>query len=227
MGARSYLLSFHQNASKTTLKALKESIFPPKPKKPETAFLLFLKQVRPKYLGENPHMKSAEVVKKASQDWAKLNPFEKETFQKEYVKKYELYTEELREYNNSISDEQKQQWEEKKQVHIEKSKHEKVKRKREVFGKPKKPPSAFVYYLQFKKSERDADKPFPEWIKATTSAWNELSEAEKEPFFAQATQRMTEYKKDLDEWEMKMMNSGHPDIVRHKTLMKYKQAKTG
>lgn len=52
--------------------------------------------------------------------------------------------------------------------------------------------------------------------------WKELSEAEKESYITEATQLMTQYHKDLEKWEMEMIQSGHPDVVRSKILMKYK-----
>lgn len=47
-------------------------------------------------------------MKKASKGWAELNPIEKENFRKQYIKNYEIYTKELKEYNNSLTNEQKE-----------------------------------------------------------------------------------------------------------------------
>lgn len=53
-------------------------------------------------------------MKKASKGWAELDPIEKENFRKQYVKNYEIYTKELKKYNNSLTNEQKELSEKKK-----------------------------------------------------------------------------------------------------------------
>lgn len=105
---RSYLLNVYQNAPRNALKYLHESAFPPKPKKPQTAFLLYLNHVRSKFIQENPSIRAPEIVKKASEKWAELDPMEKEDFRKQYNQNYEVYVQELKAYNDSLTDEQKQ-----------------------------------------------------------------------------------------------------------------------
>lgn len=56
-------------------------------------------------------------------------------------------------------------------------------------------------------------------------SWKELSEAEKESYITEATQLQTQYYKDLEKWEMEMIQSGHTDVVRSKILTKYKNTK--
>lgn len=56
-------------------------------------------------------------------------------------------------------------------------------------------------------------------------SWKELSEAEKESYITEATQLQTQYYKDLEKWEMEMIQSGHIDVVRSKILTKYKNTK--
>lgn len=107
------MTSLYQNASKDALKSIRECILPPKPKRPQGTFLLYTKHVRPKFIQEQPGMKPVEVIKKASREWAELDPSEKEHFQKEYNDNYKMYIEQLKEYNNSITDEQKRLLEEK------------------------------------------------------------------------------------------------------------------
>lgn len=58
-----------------------------------------------------------------------------------------------------------------------------------------------------------------------TTSWKELPEAEKESYFTEATQLQTQYYKDLEKWEMEMIQSGHTDVVRSKILTKYKNTK--
>lgn len=222
---RNCSINFYQNASKNVLKSIKENIFPPKPRKPQTAFLLYLKEARSKFAKEDPSLKQTEIVRKASKKWAELDPIEKERYQKEYNENYETYIQELQQYNNSITAEQKQLWEEKKKEHSKNMKDLDLKRKNEAFGKPKRPASAFLSYLVEKKSEKDPNISFRDWLKSVTKTWNEMSNAEKKSYVDQATESMVQYRKDLYEWEIKMISLGHNDIVRQITLEKQRHVK--
>lgn len=44
---------------------------------------------------------------------------------------------------------------------------------------------------------------------------------EKEPYVIKTMKLLSQYKEDLEKWEMKMIHSGHSDVVRLQTLMKY------
>ncbi|CAL7948060.1 unnamed protein product [Xylocopa violacea] len=191
------LLSFCQNASKSTLKSINETIFPLKPKKPESAFLLYLKHIRLKLTKENFRASQSQIMKIA----------------------------ELEEYNNSITDEQKQLWKEKKKEYMKNNNVANNKQKGEIFGKPKRPLNAFFTYITSHKAEKDPNIHPTHWIQSMSRNWNALSEAEKEPYFTKAAQSMAKYNIDLDKWELKMISEGHPKVVRHKTLMKYKNVK--
>ena len=54
--------------------------------------------------------------------------------------------------------------------------------------------------------------------------WKALSDKEKEPYLTKATQLNAQYQEDLEKWEMEMIRSGNGDVVRSKTLLKYKNA---
>lgn len=187
---------------------------------------MYIKESRPKFLKQDPSLKQTEIVRKASKAWAELDPVEKESFQMEYNKNHEAYVQEMERYNNSITDEQRQLWEEKKKEHSTSVKVSDTKRKSEAFGKPKRPSSAFLTYLAEKKNEKDANTPFSEWVKSVTKSWNEMSNTEKKSYVDRATESMVQYRKQLDEWETKMINLGHTDIVRQKTLTKQKSVKS-
>ncbi|XP_017757324.1 PREDICTED: high mobility group B protein 6 [Eufriesea mexicana] len=222
---RNCLLNLHQNASKNALKLIEEAFLPPKPKRPVSPFILYVKQIHHHFTEEEPNIKYSDVLKKASKRWAVLNPIEKEHFQKQYSEKYEAYTKKLQEYNNSITKEQKQLWEEKKKEYEQTSIGINNKRMHEIFGKPKKPSNAYLSYVMSKKSEKDPNISFKNWMKCMAIRWKELSNEEKEPYVDQAIHLLAQYKIDLEKWEMEMIRSGHPDIVRAKTLMKYNLAR--
>lgn len=218
---RNCLLNVSQNASKNVLKYIKETILPSKPKKPISPFLLYVKDISFKIKEEEPGTKYSEILKKASKGWAELNPIEKENFTKQYIKNYEIYTKELKEYNNSLTNEQKQLWEEKKKEYEKSNKEINNKQKNKILGKPKKPPNTYLLYILSKKNEKDPNISFKDWLKSMSISWKKLSNMEKEPYVIKTMKLLSQYKEDLEKWEMKMIHSGHSDVVRLQTLMKY------
>ncbi|XP_043521752.1 transcription factor A, mitochondrial-like [Frieseomelitta varia] len=218
--ARSHLLSFHQNISKHMLKRLKETIFPLRPKKPVPPFLMYIRQVKPRFAEESPGIKYTEILQRAASEWSKLDVAEKENFVNEYNKSYKIYMEKLREYKNSLTEEQKQLWEQKKKEYEQVN----SKKKYEILGRPKRPINAYLSYLSSKRKDKDPDMHVKDWIKSMTENWNKLPDKEKEPYFTEAMQLKAQYHKDLEKWEMEMIRSGNSDIVRSKTLLKYKNA---
>ncbi|KAK9296835.1 hypothetical protein QLX08_009246 [Tetragonisca angustula] len=205
---RSHLLSFHQNISKHALKRLKETIFPPRPKKPEAPFLMYVRQVKPRFAEESPDMKYSEVLQRASSEWSKLDVAKKENFINEYNKSYKIYMEKLREYKNSLTEEQKQLWEQKKKEYEQTN----TKKKYEILGKPKKPLNGYLSYLSSKRKDKDPDMHIKDWVKSMTVNWNTLPDKEKEPYLTEATQLNAQYQKDLEKWEMEMIRCGNSDI---------------
>ncbi|XP_033304836.1 transcription factor A, mitochondrial-like isoform X2 [Bombus bifarius] len=217
---RNCLLNLYQNASKSTLNRLKDTILPPKPKKPEPPFLLYVKHVKPKFLKETPDMRYSLILKRASKEWAELDFTKKECFIDQYHTNFEVYKNELKEYNDSLTDEQRQLWKKKKKEYEKNNSN-----KHEMLGKPKKPPNAYFCYISSKKNNKNPDMTSKEWVKLLSTSWKELSEAEKESYITEATQLQTQYYKDLEKWEMEMIQSGHIDVVRSKILTKYKNTK--
>lgn len=100
----------YQNASKSALRQLKDTTLPPKPKKPEPPFLLYVKHAKARFLEETPDMKYAQILKSASREWTELDLTKKEYFLNQYYKNREIYMNELKEYYNSFTDEQKKLW---------------------------------------------------------------------------------------------------------------------
>ncbi|XP_071856463.1 mitochondrial transcription factor A isoform X2 [Bombus fervidus] len=222
---RNYLLNLYQNASKNTLNQLKETILPPKPKKPESVFFLYVRDNRSKFVEEIPNIRYTQLLKRASQEWAKLNHTEKQRYVNIYDSNYEVYMNKIKEYNNSITDEQKKLWEEKKKEYKKNNIAICTKQKYKLLGKPKKPPNAYFCYLVSKKIEKDPNITNKEWIKVMTTNWKKLSDTEKKSYFNESAQLQIQYLKDLEKWEIEMIHSGHSDLVRSTSLKKYNVTK--
>lgn len=66
-------------------------------------------------------MKYSMMLKRASKEWTELDFTEKECFIDQYNTNFEVYKNELKEYNDSITDEQRQLWKKKKKEYEKKN----------------------------------------------------------------------------------------------------------
>lgn len=74
-----------------------------KPKKPQTAFFLFLSDYRKRNDSSNSGLKVTEIVKHASQEWQGLSKEEKEEWEKKTEGPLRQYKLDLEEYKRSQS----------------------------------------------------------------------------------------------------------------------------
>ncbi|XP_031848433.2 mitochondrial transcription factor A [Nomia melanderi] len=198
---------------------------PLKPKKPLSSFLLYVRHIRPALIKSNPNIKVTEVVKEASKKWAEMEPTYKLNFSKQYDTNYKIYLEELKRYVDSITEEQKSLMFEQKSKRKDRSATLEIKRKIEIYKKPKKPRNAFLIYMDKNKKERGSDINVKDWISELSKKWKNMSHAEKEQYRVEGTKLMEQYKKDLVAWEKEMISLGHPDIVRHANRTKHTSSK--
>lgn len=89
-------------------KALEKLGLPMKPKKPATPYIRFLKTIRPKIVESHPQMSAKEAVKIIAEQWKTCSPELKEQYQKDYLLEKEQFIKNIQEYNDSITEEQKQ-----------------------------------------------------------------------------------------------------------------------
>jgi len=85
----------------------KKDSLPLKPKKPPNVFLLYYTSVKNKLREEHPHCTQRELLKKASEKWAQADPTIKQNLQKQYLEQTSMYKQKLMDYENSLTDEQK------------------------------------------------------------------------------------------------------------------------
>nr|XP_033327981.1 transcription factor A, mitochondrial [Megalopta genalis] len=217
--ARNCLVKISQNKSKYAKVQGREVELPPKPKKPLTTFLIYLRTIRSKLREENSDQKMSEVVKEASKDWANLDPALKKDFEAQYEQNYKKYILDMKHYQESLTDEHKLLLQNQKQKSLEKSTLLDIKRKMESFNKPRRPINAFLMYLHSKRHVKTADISLKEWLSITTNEWTKLPDAERHVYVNEAKKLMDQYKENLMKWEEDMISLGQVDIIRRK---KYK-----
>lgn len=221
-------LQFKQEAEKEgDNKKIKKEKDPLKPKRPESAYFLFMKEKRAALVAENKSM--VEIAKITGEEWKNMSEKQKSRYEKVAKKKNKQYTQEMEVYKHNKEEEaenvKKEEDEllkvlkqealqllkkkEKTETIIKKTK-EKTKKKEEKKNrktvdpnKPKRPPSSFLLFS--KEARKDLSKEKPGISNAQLTAlisvkWKELSEEDKKKWNDEAGEAMEAYKKDLEEY---------------------------
>ncbi|XP_015596971.1 transcription factor A, mitochondrial [Cephus cinctus] len=197
---------------------------PPRPKKPLPPFFRYLEMKRPTAKLEHPELKLTELTKLLSEGWATFDPMQKDMMQKQYDQEMLLYAKSFSEYKKSITPEQKLKIKlakEQKKISKEKSKD---RQKNASFGKPKKPMSSFLRYIQSRKHEYDKTKiSYKDFLNSVKQEYNALPESKKVELREEFMKDLQEYKVAIIEWEKKMIKLGYPDVVRNSSTLNIPQ----
>uniref|UniRef100_A0A1B6DBC7 HMG box domain-containing protein n=1 Tax=Clastoptera arizonana TaxID=38151 RepID=A0A1B6DBC7_9HEMI len=191
---------------------------PPKPKKPPTAFLKFLKQIRPSIVQENPKLKAADVAKIGSKKWETIDPKLKTELEAEFKQQMKEFFSAMQKYETQLSPKQLNDIKEAKLHEAELKQRKLHKQKIKTLNRPKRPAPTFLKYMQERQSER-GDIPVLEWQKKLGRDWENLSPEKKQKYEEQAKKESEQYFKDLKVWEQKMIDLGHLDMVRTESLL--------
>ncbi|XP_059468635.1 uncharacterized protein LOC132192611 [Neocloeon triangulifer] len=223
---RTFLLGRSLNVQQTA--GLKRSVeaklgIPSKPVKPLSAFFRFAAQLRPNLLKSHPDLKATQVSKVAGVEWLKLNAQQKQQYETPYKKEYNTYLQAMDKYKSSLTEEHKSKINEAEQEIKQKKTRREIKQKSEELGKPKKPASSFILYLQENASKR-GDTPVKDWVTKVGESWKKLSAAEKAKYETRGKQLRKDYVNNLEKWEDKMVRQGNLALVRT-GVMHAKQAK--
>lgn len=164
------------------LKSLEEKLgLPAKPKRPASPYFRFMSEMRTSVQAKNPKLSQLEVVSTIGEMWNKLDATKKEKYGKGYKDDMLAYTGKIAEYKNKLSDDDVRKI---KETKFEKKERKVVllqQKKCRDLGKPKKPMSSFLSYLQ-KQTDRQPKELYVEYVKRTSVKWQSLSDAEKEKY---------------------------------------------
>ncbi|XP_018378487.1 PREDICTED: ARS-binding factor 2, mitochondrial [Trachymyrmex cornetzi] len=189
----------------------KDSI-PPKPKKPPNIFILYYNSVRNELQKEYPHCKLTELSKIASEKWTQIDPTIKQNLQKQFREQFSIYKQKLMDYENSLTNEQKMEIKLLKKGHT--LKQGEIKQKLMELGKPKRPLSAFMLFMQSKKNTKNPHKSHKDWINDITNEWKNMTMINKSKYNAEASDLLKKYKIEMQKWEEEMIRTGHYNIVK-------------
>lgn len=191
---------------------------PPKPKKPLTPYFRFMQQIRPSLMKKNPQARVTDIVKMVAAEWEKVDQATRDSLQTKFHEEMMVYAEEYTHYQNSLTDEQRKALREAREKAMKQKRRKITHKKMEEMGKPKRPTTGFIRFMNEQKDKR-GDIPFKEWQLKVAEAWQQLPENEKEEYTKHSQRELAEYQEKLQEWEERMIRLGHIDIVRKEALI--------
>lgn len=86
---------------------VEKDILPPKPKKPLNPFIQYCLSIKNTLQKEYPDYTYVDILKKASKQWSQVEPKVKESLRKQYMEQQSIYKQKLKDYENSITSDQK------------------------------------------------------------------------------------------------------------------------
>lgn len=154
---------------------------PSKPKQPIPPYIRFMLQVRPLVKAEHPHLQVRDMYTIITERWKLLDDKEKEILSKEYRNDLLKYSEEIANYNRTLTDDDKQLIEQKlADINGRSLMIACTKRAREL-NKPKKPANSFLRFLHAQ-TDRQPDERYKVYMKRIGLRWQELSEMKKKKY---------------------------------------------
>ncbi|KAK6172602.1 hypothetical protein SNE40_016225 [Patella caerulea] len=183
------------------------------PKRPVGAFLGFFMDNREKIQQQNPNAKSPTLAKIAAQMWREYDVEKKNQLVLESRQRMEEYRKQLKEFLSSVTEDEKLEIKQNKTD--KKLSLQKKRRKAELrkLGKPKLKRTPMALYLQSLKGTRGG-MPFEFYMKNATAQWKNLPQHQKDIYYQKAQQDRERYFQEITEWEKKMTETGHEDLVR-------------
>ncbi|XP_068990021.1 mobility group protein 1A isoform X3 [Neodiprion pinetum] len=134
----------------------------PKPKRPLSVYFTFMQQLRPMLRQKYPDLKSPEIVAMIAKEYKKMDPSQKSKLEEERKNLYKEYSKAMINYENSITDEQKELIKKAKRDEAEKKlkRMERKSRSQQLksLGIPTRPPSAYSLFARAAAEKRGSMK---------------------------------------------------------------------
>uniref|UniRef100_A0A0A9WJY4 Transcription factor A, mitochondrial n=1 Tax=Lygus hesperus TaxID=30085 RepID=A0A0A9WJY4_LYGHE len=183
----------------------------PKPKRPMSAFLKFSSNiVRPNLIKDNPSLPITQVTKIAAERWKSVDDDTKKKLAKEYQDEMVGYRAAMVEYLKELSTVDSKLLEK----HDPKLRKEKLalKKKRFELGCPKRPLTAYLSYLQTRRSEQ-GNVPYKDWVSKMAEVWKNLDASEKAKYVQRYEHDKAAFVQQMAAWEKKMRDSGNAHLL--------------
>jgi hypothetical protein len=190
---------------------------PEMPKKPASAFLLFLSKETPRLKASNPSIAHVEIMRLAGKNWMELSEEQKKPLQEEARRSLDEWKEKADAFKQKLSKShllekyEKKKTEEKMDRKLHKAQRER-KKLVEDLGRPTKPPSAYCLFLKdhfpVAKNKLGSSSSVVEVSKVVAEDYKMLSEDKRAEYTRRSHELAERFKVELAAWEKKMAKDG-------------------
>jgi len=183
------------------------------PKRPVSPWLNYFKTQLPEYKKSNPNLAVPELMRKISAAWGQVSEQEKSKLQAMYLKEKELYQRKLAKVPEEVLANAKASKDRKK---ASKQKVSAVNELKALYEKTKKPSrniSAYLFFVNDKRSQLPANMTPQENMKKLGLAWSNASESVRRQYEQKASQDLARYQRDLEAWQKKIETDGTKQII--------------
>ncbi|XP_046588033.1 HMG box-containing protein 5 isoform X1 [Neodiprion pinetum] len=188
----------------------------PKPKRPLSVYFTFMQQLRPMLRQKYPDLKSPEIVAMIAKEYKKMDPSQKSKLEEERKNLYKEYSKAMINYENSITDEQKELIKKAKRDEAEKKlkRMERKSRSQQLksLGIPTRPPSAYSLFARAAAEKRGSMK-IRDWQTNMLQKWKALSDEERQAYETEAAKSMKEFKESMRLWKERMKERGEDESL--------------
>lgn len=161
------------------LKSIEEKLgIPEKPKRPITPYFRFMNEIRSSVKAKNPKLKQVELTPIMGKMWKSLDASKKEKFVKSFKDEMLSFTDTMAKYKKGLTEDDVRKIKETKAELKERKVTLMQQKKSRSLGKPKKPMSSFLIYLQMQ-TDRKANEEYKNYVKRVSIRWQALSESEQ------------------------------------------------
>ncbi|KAM4636439.1 transcription factor A, mitochondrial [Discoglossus pictus] len=191
-----------------------------RPKKPLTAYFRFTVQQRPKFLKQYPDTKLVDVTRKIAQEWRELPVTLREPYVTAANADLQKYKEDFKKYKEKLTPHEIEIQREERRTKLAKKKSIRRKRELTVFGRPKRPRSAFNIFMSENFQEAKGTT-IQSKMKSLRDDWERVHKTQRQTYIQLAEDDKIRYENEITSWEEQMVDLGREDLIRRKKLKKH------
>ncbi|XP_025103304.1 transcription factor A, mitochondrial-like isoform X1 [Pomacea canaliculata] len=195
---------------------------PDAPKRPLRPFVKFMTEKMSEIRQNNPGANAPKISKIASQLWNDLGTEKKTAYKLLAQEEYLDYKRKYLVFLDGLSEQEKAQLHDDKSAKLAFRKRLRDKKELRDLGKPKRPSNPYIAFVRSSLHERGG-VPLNQFMKELADHWHNIPNEKKEIYEKDARVEKEKYKKELEEWEKKMIDIGREDVVRKSSLAKAKR----
>ncbi|XP_044034268.1 transcription factor A, mitochondrial [Siniperca chuatsi] len=192
------------------------------PKRPLNGYMRYVLQQQPIMTGQNPEIKSVDIIRKIAQQWRTMSPEQKQPFEEASLRAREQFKVDLQRYQAQLTPAQVQQQALEKRQRLAKRKAIRKKRELTNLGKPKRPRSPFNIFMS-EHFEDARGTTTQAKMKSLLEDWRNLFNHQKQVYTQLAEDDKIRYKNEMKSWEDHMMEIGREDLIREQTMSSKKK----